>query len=79
MGYKQEAFRTVDHGKEDSNAYCRNCDWCAHGEDIRAKARYHAKSTLHTVDHYQQTWTEYTSYVVDEKSDELEEDVNSKI
>lgn len=63
MSYDITAFRTTKHGLSDVNAYCRQCGWISNDTNTREKARNHAKKTLHTVDVYRETWTEYTSYV----------------
>jgi len=56
-------LRTVKHGVEDENAYCRHCDESWHGKSITKKARSHATKTLHTVDIYRENHIEITSYV----------------
>jgi len=61
--YDIKSFRTVKHGIEDINAYCRHCDKSFHGKSADRSARYHARKKLHTVDVYREHWIEYTSYV----------------
>ena len=54
--------RTVKHGIEEVNAYCRKCDFSCHGLNIMGKVRYHSEKNQHTVDVYTETWKEVTCY-----------------
>lgn len=65
MSYDPKNYRVVKHGIEDASAKCRHCEFDEYEGDVRTKARNHAKKTGHTVDYYQENWTEYTSYVQD--------------
>lgn len=64
--YDAGSFRSVRHGCSDANAYCRHCKWstseCLDGKGVANRARYHAKTTLHTVDVYRENHTEFTSW-----------------
>lgn len=64
MPYDIKALRTVKHGLEEVNSYCRMCNYGEQGkQEVVRKARYHAQTTLHTVDIYRENWTEITSHV----------------
>ena len=65
MAYDKKHFRTVKHGLEDENAYCRHCVESFHEKGCAKKAYEHAKKTGHTVDVYREHWVEYTSFVKD--------------
>ena len=68
-GYDIKTFRAVKHGTTESSAYCRKCDWnYDEGDKVASiKGRQHAAKTMHTVDVYRETHTEFTSYVKDKK------------
>jgi len=60
MAYDKKNFRTVKHGVEEENGYCRHCK----KDFTDAKKAYnHARLTGHTVDLYREHWVEYTSYI----------------
>lgn len=68
MAYDITKLRSISHGCEEMNAYCRQCDFSIHGGKkdlslVAIKARNHAKSTLHTVDVYRENHTELTCFV----------------
>jgi hypothetical protein len=73
MPYHIKAFRTVKHGKEGESAYCRSCGEILGEGNVQQLAKNHAKQTLHTVDYYKETWTEYTSQYVTEGIVQLSE------
>lgn len=63
MPYDIKKFRTVKHGIDATDAHCRHCKFSEFEGDVSAKARRHAKKTLHTVDVYRSHHVEYTSHV----------------
>ena len=66
MAYDINKFRSIRHGVKDITAYCRQCkfslDSC-NDKNVASKAKYHATSTLHTVDVYRENHTELTCFV----------------
>ena len=64
MPYDISKFRSIRHGVDGCDAYCRHCkeSWYGSENEIK-KAIIHAKKTGHTVDVHREHWTEYTCYV----------------
>ena len=62
MSYDTKHFRTIRHGQSDMSAHCRQCSDHKFDGDVRGWAKDHSLKTLHTVDVYLETTTEYTCY-----------------
>lgn len=62
MPYDLKYFRTIRHGEEEVNAYCRKCNESKHYGDVKGWAKDHSRKTTHTVDVYQENHTEYTCH-----------------
>lgn len=57
---REKEMKNIKHGVEEVNCYCRQCSWSCHDLNGVSKARYHCKTTKHTVDFYRESWTELT-------------------
>ena len=58
-----EKAKTIQHGKDEENAYCRTCNFRLLGrkDGTLENAKRHNKLTNHTVDVYYETWREITN------------------
>jgi hypothetical protein len=55
-----DIMKTIKHGIDDINCYCRQCDWSCFDKNGPSKAKYHCQKTKHTVDIYRENRTELT-------------------